>query len=294
MLRRLKQLITGHRLTALALLKKETRIEEIIQDSPFIDTPNPIDQYEAIKLLVPSGCSKPLIRIGGNTDGAYLIPDDLIEIDACFSPGTSHEIGFEKELAETYNIDSYMCDASVDPKSLDLSDSHYHFESKWLGPFNDERTQSLEHWVNKSSHAEAKNLLLQMDIEGAEYSTILATPPSILKKFRIVVVEFHGLERLSNSRFLTKIFMPTMTKLLSYFDCVHAHANNCCGTSYLAGVDVPKVIELSFYRKECNIGPQQSLIPHPLDIINNPDKPPLLLGIPWTNPQALTDKTTNS
>jgi hypothetical protein len=292
MFRRLKRLITRHRLTALTLLKKESRIEEIIENSTFIDSANPLDQLHAINLLVPIGCSKPMIRIGGKTDGAYLIPDDLKEIDACFSPGTSHEIGFEKELAESYNIDSYMCDASVDPESLDLSDSHYHFEPKWLGSFNDEGTQSLEHWVKNSSHSDANNLLLQMDIEGAEYSTILATPPSIIKKFRIVVIELHGLERLSNSRFLTKTFMPTMAKLLAYFDCVHAHANNCCGTSHLAGVDVPKVIELSFYRKECNVGPKQASIPHPLDIINDPWKPPLLLGAPWRNSNLQDDSST--
>lgn len=290
MLRRLKQLIKGHRLTALTLLKEESRISEIIENSSYIDTPNPDDQLHAIKLLVPTGCAKPLIRVGGETDGAYLIPDDLKEIDGCFSPGTSQEIGFEKELADSYQINSFMCDASVDPESLDLPESHYYFEPKWLGPYNDEATQSLEHWVSNSPHADANNLLLQMDIEGAEYSTILATPHSILKKFRIVVIEFHGLERLSNSRFLNQIFSPTMTKLLSYFDCVHAHANNCCGTVYLAGVDVPKVIELSFYRKESNVGDKYISIPHPLDIVNNPDKPPLLLGAPWTSAQLLTEK----
>lgn len=285
MLKRLKQLITGHPLTALALLRKESRIEEIIEKSSHIDTPNSIDQFHAIQLLVPSGCAKPLIRIGGTTDGAYLIPDDLKDIDACFSPGTSQEIGFEKELAETYNISSFMCDASVDPESLDLPDSKYRFEPKWLGPFNDKETQSLEYWIRNSPHADANNLLLQMDIEGAEYSTILATSHSILKKFKIVVIEFHGLERLANSRFLNKTFMPTMAKLLTYFDCVHAHANNCCGTARLAGVDVPKVIELSFYRKESNLGAKLISIPHPLDIINDPDKPPLLLDVPWINAQ---------
>ena len=281
MLRRLKKLITGHHLTALTLLKKESRISEIIENSSYIDTPDPDDLLRAIKLLVPTGCAKQLIRVGGETDGAYLIPDDLKEIEGCFSPGTSQEIGFEKELEESHNIKSFMCDASVDPESLDLTGSH--FEPKWLGTFNDKCTQSLEHWVRNSPHANANNLLLQMDIEGAEYSTILATPHSILKKFKIVIIEFHGLERLTNSRFLNQIFTPTMTKLLSYYDCVHAHANNCCGTINIADMDVPKVIELSFYRKDSNTGNKHTSIPHPLDIVNNPGKPPLLLGPPWTS-----------
>ena len=281
MLGKLKRLITSHPFTALSLLKKEARIEEIIEESSYLDQPKPIDQLNAINLLVPIGCAKPLIRIGGNSDGAYIIPDDLATIEACFSPGTSQEIGFEKELADSYDITSLMCDASVDPESLGISGLHYQFKRKWLGAYNDKITHSLQYWVENSAYADAGNLMLQMDIEGAEYASILATPNSILQQFKIVVMELHGLERLANSRFLHHTYLPVMTKLLALFDCVHAHANNCCGTVQLAGVDVPKVIELSFYRKDANIGPKTISIPHPLDIINDPGKPALPLGYPW-------------
>ena len=39
-----------------------------------------------------------LIRIGGNSDGAYLVPDDLQGISCCFSPGVSDRKSFEDEL----------------------------------------------------------------------------------------------------------------------------------------------------------------------------------------------------
>lgn len=57
---------------------------------------------QAIELMVPKGCSKELIRIGGSGDGAYLLPDDLTAIDACFLPGVSTLVNFELQLAEDF------------------------------------------------------------------------------------------------------------------------------------------------------------------------------------------------
>ena len=44
---------------------------------------------------------------------------------------------------------------------------------------------------------------------------------------------------------------------------------------------VPQVIELTFYRKDCNLGVKRKSIPHPEDIINDLRKPVQLLGTPW-------------
>ena len=52
-----------------------------------------------------------LIRIGGDGDGGYLLPDILNDISYCFSPGVSQTSFFEKELSENYNIQSFMVDA---------------------------------------------------------------------------------------------------------------------------------------------------------------------------------------
>jgi hypothetical protein len=36
-----------------------------------------------------------LLRIGGDSDGGYLVPDDLENISSCFSPGVSDIFNFE-------------------------------------------------------------------------------------------------------------------------------------------------------------------------------------------------------
>ena len=48
-----------------------------------------------------------LIRMGGNGDGGYLIPNLMNEIDHCFSAGVSDIAHFEKELLEKYDINCF-------------------------------------------------------------------------------------------------------------------------------------------------------------------------------------------
>ena len=55
-----------------------------------------------------------LIRVGGDGDGGYLLPNILKDIDICFSAGVGNISKFEKELSENYNIKSFMTDGSVD------------------------------------------------------------------------------------------------------------------------------------------------------------------------------------
>src|SRR4051794_36195573 len=55
----------------------------------------PVDrQADLIQALRPWITEHPLIRLGGEHDGGYLLPDDLDGIVACFSPGVSDEASF--------------------------------------------------------------------------------------------------------------------------------------------------------------------------------------------------------
>ena len=265
-------------------LRNEQAIDELLIFSPWASPSLEADALAAVQYMVPVGCTRELIRLGGDGDGAYLLPDDLDGIAACFSPGVADVCGFEAELQERFSIPSYLCDASVSGENLGLKEGEHWFSPKWLGSFDGGDTQSLDAWVLASDHADSGDLLLQMDIEGAEYRSLLATSDSVLQRFRIVVLELHLLAGLQSGRFLNTLFLPVLRKLHAQFDCVHAHANNCCGSFDLWGTEVPQVIELSFYRRDRNQGERRPLqIPHPLDVVNVPDRPALLLGSPWAS-----------
>jgi hypothetical protein len=144
--------------------------------------------------MKPKPCPVPLIRVGGDKDGAYLLPDDLQGIKACFSPGVNNFKNFEDELLEKFGIISHMCDFSSDVEKFKTPlQPGQTFKKKWLDVDDKKDSISLNEWVTELEPDSNQDLLLQMDIEGAEYRNILNTSESILQRFRIIVIELHGL-----------------------------------------------------------------------------------------------------
>ena len=119
------------------------------------------DLERFIEKLKPKPVGKKLIRIGGEGDGGYLLPNDLSGIDTCFSPGVDITSTFEEELADSYDIRSFMVDYSVEKPAI--KNKLFHFDKKFLGNKNDKKFIRLEDWVITNSK-ESSDLLLQMDI----------------------------------------------------------------------------------------------------------------------------------
>ena len=206
---------------------------------------NVIDLLERLR---PQDNGHSLIRVGGPGDGGYLIPNDLSDITELFSPGSNRLSSFERDVAERWQIKSYICD-SIEKKPSDLS-TFQDFTASWVGPYTDgEKIISLTQWIEEKSQSSG-DLMLQIDIEGAEYQTLIAIPTKLLKRFRIIVIELHFLEALKNRWAFQQIYSPFFDKLLSEFDIVHAHPNNCCGLWNYGGVEYPRLIELTLHRKD--------------------------------------------
>jgi hypothetical protein len=227
-----------------------------------------------IKALRPVKTKYPLIRVGGNNDGGYLIPDDLSGISKCFSPGVDVTASFEKDLM-VKGISSHLADASVDgaPDGLEVES----FTKKHLGACNEGEYMTLEYWVKAKESViwPVGDFILQMDIEGAEYQTILATPTDTLKRFRIIAIEVHNAQHWFNP-----IAWDTMQtfigKLLADFHVVHLHPNNNCPFMQYDDVFFPTVFELTLLRKD-RAEPEGFVeqLPHPLDqpnVLNKPDR----------------------
>ena len=220
-----------------------------------------------------------LIRVGDLGDGGYLVPDDLEGLDACFSPGVSLEASFELDLAKR-GIPSYMADYSVDfpPIKHEL----FEFEKKYLGARNDDIFLTLESWM-QSKNMTGDKFILQMDIEGSEYEVVLHASIEVLKKFRIIVIEFHNMGMIFNPAGLI-LLSSTFEKLLSEFDIVHIHPNNCAPLIGFLDFMVPPVMEFTFLRKD-RITKREfnTNFPHPLDVKNVYKSKDISLPKCWNN-----------
>ena len=223
-----------------------------------------------LEQLRPVTTEVELIRVGGNDDGGYLVPNDLDGIIALFSPGVAQTATFELEIANR-GIRSYLADYSVDQSPSEHK--YIQFDKKFVGSRNDEQFMTLAEWVHSKNLPVAGDLLLQMDIEGSEYETILSTTQDLLSRFRILVVEFHYLDKVS-TYFGNKIIIETFSKLQSQFEIVHIHPNNCCDPVAIHGLQIHPCIEVTFLRRDrFQDSSPTSTFPHLLDRPNIKGKP---------------------
>ena len=199
-----------------------------------------------IKMLKPYSTEHELIRLGGNNDGGYLVPNDLSNIKYNLSPGVGRFFSFELDLLKK-NIPSYMCDASVDSIPPELDGCV--FIKKNIGSISKKDQISINNWVESINLEKHQNLMLQMDIEGMEYETILSLSEKNLNYFRIIIIEFHNLREIKN-KFFFKTVVSTFEKLLETFIICHIHPNNSCGINYISDVPIPNALEVSFIRKD--------------------------------------------
>ncbi len=224
-------------------------------------TRNP-DIRDLVKRLRPLDCGRELVRVGGQADGGYLLPNDFEGVEYCFSPGVGPRADFESHLA-SLKIRSFLADYSVN--SPPVTKPEFTFDKKFIAANDSETSLTLASWRDKYLSKGAGDLLLQMDIEGSEYEVILSTPVEVLDNFRIMVIEFHFLEKLFD-RFVFGLYRACFERILKNFQVAHLHPNNCCGSVKKDDIEVPRVMEFTFYNKRrvSETKPRNNF-PHALD-----------------------------
>jgi len=237
------------------------------------------DLISFFKMVAPISTEIPLIRIGFNSDGGYLVPDDLVGLDCCFSPGVALTSSFEEDLANR-GIRSFMADYSVE--KLPIENNLFFFKKKFIGLYNDDKFIRLEDWITENRNS-TQDCILQMDIEGYEYLVLNNTPLSILSNFRILVIEFHNLELLHTKESFP-LLNGTFKRLLEIFSIVHIHPNNSSLPYKFKNFSIPSTMEFTFLRKDrFKLSNLEKSFPHKLDRDNTGHLPSIKLPECWWN-----------
>lgn len=254
-----------------SILSKEYVLENRTQEKKVL---------ELIKKLQPYNVGKDLIRLGAKRDGGYLVPDDLVEIEACFSPGVSTVSEFEKDCFKR-GMKIFLADKSVDKPKIGLNKNNYNFLKKYIGCYNNNDFITLDSWINSSNIKKNKDLMLQMDIEGAEYTSLLNISDDLLNLFRIIVIEFHDLHKFWNKGFYD-IASVCFDKILLNHTCVHIHPNNFEPIDSHNGIEIPMAAEFTFIRNDrFSTKSYQKSLPHNLDNDNSNERKSILLPKIW-------------
>lgn len=223
------------------------------------------DLGELLSALRPVRTQFPLIRLGPLGDGGYLVPNDLDGIAACFSPGVGTISSFEEDCARR-GMRVFLADGSVSTPAI--ANTSFEFISKHIGLIDSDSQMTMDTWMSTVSASTTKDLILQMDIEGAEWLALANISVKRLRQCRIIVVELHDVDSLLHDTFFSQR-APVLKRLLDEFVCVHLHPNNCCGSISRKGTTLPRVMEITLLRKDrANVIGFCEEFPHPLDIDN--------------------------
>jgi hypothetical protein len=223
---------------------------------------------QIIQMTQPVYTKAPLIRIGRNGDGGYVISPEF-ESNICLTLGVGSEVSADLDLISK-GFKLFAFDGTVlNPLPGNIA---YRFEQKNIGyGEGDESITNLERIYNKFPELEQADLIM-IDIEGHEYR-VFEEEIVFISKAKQVVVEFHGLELMGDPNFAKRIIL-ILEELLKSHAPIHVHGNNCGGTLAIGGASWPTILEITFLAKnycipESNYGP----FPTTLDFPNSKIRP---------------------
>ena len=208
-----------------------------------------------------------LARFGEAHDGGYLVCANLLgDVGAAYSYGISGYDGWGCDVSSKLKVPvhQYDCFNTTKP-SCPAGQPVFHAECIAGERRVDEEGRlfdSLQSQFARNGDA-GKHLVVKMDVEGAEWDSILKTPDEVLDRIDQLIFEFHGIER--NAPF----YLEVIAKLKRRFEIVHLHFNNY---SCLAGAHpFPAwAYEVTLVNKRlAEVDPAgKASLPHPLDTPN--------------------------
>ncbi len=150
---------------------------------------NPDDELCIYKYICPKEVKgKKRVLMGNKRDGSYVMLDDFDNIKIAYSIGIYKYIQFDKALADK-GIDVYMYDHTIE--NLPYQNDKFHWKKIGLGGTSQSNIQTIEDMLKENGHSLEENMILKIDIEYAEWDSLINVSENILSQFKYILIEFH-------------------------------------------------------------------------------------------------------
>lgn len=216
-----------------------------------------------------------LERFGEKHDGGYLMCGNLLEsAKAGYSYGIHGYDGWGCDVARKVNVPVHQYDC-FDLTRPACSGGKTIFHAECIGP--ERRTDAqgrifdtLENQFRTNGDG-ASRTVLKMDIEGAEWDTLLRAPSDLLARIDQFAVELHGVG-LDHQ-------LAVVRRLKGFFHVANVHFNNYACQERLDPFPA-SVYEVLYVNKRVSkaLRPRPTG-PHPLDSPNHPKRPDCQLAV---------------
>lgn len=215
------------------------------------------------------------IRVGGRTDGGYVMLDDFATLQTAFSLGVGPNVDWDYAIAER-GIAVHQFDHTV--TGPPRRHPGFHFNKRRIDARASGDVDNLETLLAKNGATARFSNLLKLDIEGSEWALLAEADAASLSRFPQILCEFHDLALVHDDQHFARM-MRALRRLRESFEVVHVHGNNCGGRLFVADQAMPNVLELTFaHRDAYAFADDPETFPTALDCPNNPRMPDYFLG----------------
>jgi hypothetical protein len=175
--------------------------------------------FTEIKPVRLNNCS--MERIGNPNDGGYVVCENLLSgTEVAYSYGIGGEDGWGCDISRRLGIKVHQYDCFDEREPL-CPGGQFVFHRECVGDrketIENRLFDTLSRQITKNGDS-GKNLLVKMDVEGAEWDSLMATPEDVFDGFGQLIVEFHGV---SDGE-----FVKAMRRLKEQFYIADIHFNN--------------------------------------------------------------------
>lgn len=220
-------------------------------------------------------------RYGEDNDGGYLVCRNLLtQVRAGYSYGISGYDGWGCQISTELKVPVHQYDC-FDTRQPFCPGGQMIFHPECVGTARETDAggrvfDSIQNQIVTNGDAD-KHVIVKMDVEGAEWDTLLKAPDSVFQNIDQLILEFHGVDKnIERSR-------QVVGRLKGFFHIAHLHINNySCQTALqpFGGW----AYEVTFVSKRLTEADPTAHVrlPNPLDAPNNPraadcQAPPALL-----------------
>ena len=231
--------------------------------------------FEELQPVALKNCM--LARIGGPNDSGFLVCKNLVEnVEAASTrTGSIDDDDWACEVSVRYQlpVQQYNC-VNAPPA---CSNGNLVFHEVCLG---DRPTQidsrsydTLANQISSNGHG-GKRLLVKIDVEGAEWDALSATPDEVLAQVDQLAIEFHGVNEQRSLEVLRKL------KRTFYVANLYFNNHECSPESAPLPARVYQILLVNKRLDKIDATETGRLPPGPLNARDDPDRPDCQPDIP--------------
>ena len=230
-----------------------------------------------------------LVRMGRDYDGGYIMLNDLQPGNIAYSFGISTDVSWDKAMASK-GYDVFMYDHTIEGLPEDNERFHFFRQGISDGTTQDDRLKTLEELIAVNHHENEHDMILKMDVEGAEWGFLENVRTETLMQFSQILFEFHGV----NSREIYPRVPEVLRKLNKTHQLVHIHGQNIGQYTSLGAKVFCNQIEVSYVlRDKYNFADKYDVrLPLSIDMPARSNIPEVMLGY-WNDDIKPEDKITS-